>query len=229
MIINDIEVRERDGLFSLTDIWKAAGSPNGKRPAQFLETHKSLISFIAVHGCNEENQQVTKVWRKDEGTFANEIICLRYAGYINVAFEFEVWRFFLEYHSFKEELAKAITVKATILDRMCSKEGLYTITDSAAEVSKILGVVVSSHDLNAYLREGGFHKHWYNKTRPSCWRDEVVKKGYAGHTTRKDNYGNKRKQLRLTTRGQCRLACQLEKEFVWIMFLAGWFEYQASK
>lgn len=231
MKINNIEVREIGGLFCVNDLYLSVNKPAGREPWRFkdTETCKSLINIIRGKNEDEQNQWVSRNICGDRITLASERLCIAYAMFISPEFYLKVIDSFIEHHNWQEELDKAITVKATILDRMCSKEGLYTITDSAAEVSKILGVVVSSQDLNAYLREGGFHKHWYNKTRPSCWRDEVVKKGYAGHTTRKDNYGNKRKQLRLTTRGQCRLACQLEKEFVWIMFLGGWVKYQASK
>lgn len=213
MIINGVSIREREGLFSLVDIWKAAGSPNSKRPAKFLETHKSLISFIALHGCNEENQQVTKVWRKDEGTFANEIICLRYAGYISVSFEFEVWRFFLDNHSFKEELSKAVSLKAEAMDRMCNKENKLTITEAAAEINTLTGLAISAQRLNSLLKDGGYKfSHWYNNNGGG-WRCGVLSRGYVAYKFEIDQKGNKHRGCCLTSRGVQYLAEYLNRYY----------------
>lgn len=214
MIINSVNIRERERLFSLVDIWKAAGSPNGKRPAKFLETHKSLISFITLHGCNEENQQVTKVWRKDEGTFANEMICLRYAGYISVAFEFEVWSFFLRHHSFKEELSKAVAVKADALDRMCNKENKLTITQAAAEIYSLTGVVISPQRLNLLLKDGAYKfPHWYNNNGGGwcCW---TLSRGYVAYKFEIDPKGNKHRGCCLTSRGVQYVAEYLNRHYM---------------
>ncbi|WP_097491187.1 KilA-N domain-containing protein [Escherichia coli] len=213
MIINGIEVREREGLFNLTDIWKAAGKPTGKRPNRFLETCKSLISFIAANECNDKNQQVTKVWRKDEGTFGNELIVLRYAAYINVALEYKVYKYFQHHHEVKEEVNKALEVKADVLDRMCDKANKLTITQATAELFALTGVTLSPQRLNALLKSDGYKfSHWYNNNGGG-WRCDVLTRGFAAYKFEIDPKGNKHRGCCLTSRGVQYLAEYLNRYY----------------
>lgn len=78
----------REGeMLSLTDLWKAAGSPSGKEPAQWLrqdattqlvETVSSILNMCPAH--------IIKSRRgKSGGTYAHKNIALAYAKYLDPA------------------------------------------------------------------------------------------------------------------------------------------------
>lgn len=123
MKINSIEVREIDGLFCVNDLYRAVNKPAGREPWRFqqTETCKSLISIIHEKNVYEQNQWVSRNIHGDRITLASERLCIAYAMFISPEFYLKVIDSFIEHHSWQEELDKAITVKATILDRMCSK------------------------------------------------------------------------------------------------------------
>lgn len=121
---------------------------------------------------------------------------------------------------------------ANTMRRLAENEGLFSITRSAAEISKALGINISVQDLNGFLKEDGFrHRHWYNKgTVDVLWRGEVVNTDRAGYRqTTPPTKDAKVWQCMLKQKGINRLIFEIERELVWIMFLAGWIEYQASK
>lgn len=85
---NVLENVGRDGeMLSLTDLWKAAGSPSGKEPAQWLrqdatsqliETVSSILNMCQAH--------IIKSRRgKSGGSYAHKNIALAYAKYLDPA------------------------------------------------------------------------------------------------------------------------------------------------
>lgn len=121
---------------------------------------------------------------------------------------------------------------ANTMRRLAENDGLFSITRSAAEISKALGINISVQDLNGFLREDGFqHLHWYNKgTVDVLWHSKVVSTGRAGYRqTTRPTKDTKVWQCLLTQKGINRLIFEIERELVWIMFLAGWIRYLAGK
>lgn len=121
---------------------------------------------------------------------------------------------------------------ANTMRRLAEKDGLFSITRSAAEISKALGINISVQDLNGFLREDGLkHKHWYNKgTVDVLWRGEIVSTDRAGYRqTTPPTKDTKVWQCMLKQKGINRLIFEIERELVWVMFLGGWIEYLASK
>ena len=57
LVYRGVTLRERDGLVNLTDAWRASGSPDGKRPAnwtrkegaEFIETLRNNLNVPVGH------------------------------------------------------------------------------------------------------------------------------------------------------------------------------------
>lgn len=85
---NILENIGRDGdLLSLTDLWKIAGSPQGKEPAQWLrqEVTQQLIETVSgiLNVC--QNHIIKSKRGKSGGSYAHRQISLAYAKYLDPA------------------------------------------------------------------------------------------------------------------------------------------------
>lgn len=92
--------RDAEGRYSLNDLHKAAmasGKANKKthQPANFLRSD-GVQAFIGVLDSDPQNRGsvVTSKGGVAQGTYADELVALRYAAWINPAFEVEVYRTF---------------------------------------------------------------------------------------------------------------------------------------
>lgn len=87
----DHAIRDRDQTLCLTDMWKAAGSPENKRPNDWLATPmaREFVEFIGEN-LNAEKSGIALVEAKrggrDAGTWAHWQIGLAYAKYLSPAF-----------------------------------------------------------------------------------------------------------------------------------------------
>ena len=78
---NKIALAQNDGLYSLTDIWKASGLGNDKKPAQWLrwKPAKEFVNYISqsVDTHLEKHVKIVRGGGKP-GTFAHWQIALAY-------------------------------------------------------------------------------------------------------------------------------------------------------
>lgn len=98
---NGVEIRkDKQGRVSLTDLWKAAGSPNKKDPStwqtreattEFIEAAKNLITPKMG-----ELKLVTSSTGRYGGTFAHKQIALAYAKYLSPELHLTVNQVFFE-------------------------------------------------------------------------------------------------------------------------------------
>lgn len=85
---NILENIGRDGdLLSLTDLWKAAGSPENKRPIdwQEKESTKEYIETLAITFNSAEKALLKTKKGRWGGTYAHKSIALSYAKYLDPA------------------------------------------------------------------------------------------------------------------------------------------------
>ncbi len=92
MIVAGVEIREQDGLYSLTDLHKASGGNDKNRPSRWLRRQrtKALISKL--------NNDLSAVIKSDKkaGTFACTEAVIAYAMSVAPVFEVEVIREYLK-------------------------------------------------------------------------------------------------------------------------------------
>lgn len=94
-----------NGLYSLRDLWRANGSNEHKKPAQFtrLSSTKDIINELLVGVDSHPPQKVThtdviqiKAKGTNRGTYANEDVCYLYAMWLSPVFQLQVIRAFKE-------------------------------------------------------------------------------------------------------------------------------------
>lgn len=82
-------IADKGDMLSLTDMWKAAGSDDMKRPARWLES-KPVQEFIEVVAGNIGNSDIISAGRGRNGaTFAHWQVGMAYAKYLSP--EFHMW------------------------------------------------------------------------------------------------------------------------------------------
>lgn len=82
-------IHEKADKLSLTDMWKASGSPNDKRPSEWLR-HDGTIEFIeALSASNMGTAHIKTIKGNGGGTWAHWQIALAYAKYLSP--EFHMW------------------------------------------------------------------------------------------------------------------------------------------
>lgn len=97
--MNDlIELKQNDGLYSLTDLWKASGSDESQRPQKWLRLPKTkeFIEFIKKNSKLEKIPYLKKVRGKYGGTFAHWQLALAYAKYLSPELHAQVNQVFKE-------------------------------------------------------------------------------------------------------------------------------------
>jgi len=113
--------QDSEGRFSLNDLHKAAvakGKANqSQRPANFLKS-EPVKAFIAE--LDSDATQIASVESvkggKNQGTYASELVAIRYAGWIDPSFEITVYRTFQAVAKGEIEQAKAIATRQTLKD-----------------------------------------------------------------------------------------------------------------
>lgn len=92
LVYNGEIITQRDAMVSLTDMWKAAGSPDNQNPAQWLRTPsaEAFIEAVEVSVGKSHNEVVSTVrGGKKPGTWAHWQVSLAYAKYLSP--EFHMW------------------------------------------------------------------------------------------------------------------------------------------
>jgi hypothetical protein len=93
--IGETVVRQRDGLFSLNDLHKAAGGKDRHRPNYFMSNNqtKALVAEISTAGIPAVH---TINGGPKRGTYACRELVIAYAAWISAAFHLKVLRVFLD-------------------------------------------------------------------------------------------------------------------------------------
>ncbi|MBS7702695.1 KilA-N domain-containing protein [Chelatococcus asaccharovorans] len=92
LVYNGEVIRDKNEMLSLTDMWKAAGSVDGRRPDDWKKdaAHREFLDHVAM----VLNAPVEGIWkgtrgRHNGGTMAHWQIALAYAKYLSP--EFHMW------------------------------------------------------------------------------------------------------------------------------------------
>ncbi|WP_322997493.1 phage antirepressor KilAC domain-containing protein [Castellaniella sp.] len=91
---NGIAVRDNGEMLSLTDMWRAAGSPSGRAPNDWrmLTSTAEFCDFVAASGnAGKSGNELFQVVRggKEPGTWAHWQIALAYAKYLSPEFHMQ--------------------------------------------------------------------------------------------------------------------------------------------
>lgn len=94
LIFNKVTIRDRNETLSLTDMWKASGSPDGRAPADWRALASSIefADHVAeILNAGKSGNELFQVIRggKSPGTWAHWQIGLAYAKYLSP--EFHMW------------------------------------------------------------------------------------------------------------------------------------------
>jgi len=94
MILDDLTIRQNNGLFSLNDLHAASGGEDRHRPGYFLtgEQTKALIAQLDTAGF----PAVKTKEGKHGGSYACRELVIAYASWISAAFHLKVIRVFLD-------------------------------------------------------------------------------------------------------------------------------------
>ncbi len=93
LIIAESEVSiNRDGLYCLNDLHKAAvangmADKDNHRPSIFQRNNAEF-----VEACIRASEKLVSVKGGKSGTYASEIIAMKYAGWINPAYEIQLYK-----------------------------------------------------------------------------------------------------------------------------------------
>lgn len=104
LIIGTSEIRQLDGLYSLNDLHKSAGSESKHRPNYFLDLQqtKELVGEIEIAG-------IPAISAKPKiGTYVCKELVIAYAAWISAEFHLKVIRFFLDHNIPKQEPAATL-------------------------------------------------------------------------------------------------------------------------
>lgn len=212
------------GFCDLNEIFRQANLPEHKRPGEWMKrkSTKELVQYvdITIHQVNLPDGRINNLHPSCcyvvnngmyKGVFANEILALDYAAFVSVELRCEIYKEYLDRHSLAESINKCIQLKADALDAMCNKGSTMTVTEAACQISKVVGYNISCRWLNDFLCEDHYKfKHWYDQKsgggRKSNWIQEVKIRKYVDESYSIDKFGNRHKQLRITSRGAQYLA-----------------------
>ena len=90
LTFNGVAIRDAGEMLSLTDMWKAAGSEEAKRPANWARKKGSpFIETVALAGNMPEGHILRATRGRDGMTSANWQVALAYAKYLSP--EFHMW------------------------------------------------------------------------------------------------------------------------------------------
>lgn len=89
--------RDAEGRYSLNDLHRSAvesgKASDSQRPGNFLKS-SAIVGFIEALETATEIAVCVKLPGRSGGTFADELVAMRYAGWIDPGFEVEVYRTF---------------------------------------------------------------------------------------------------------------------------------------
>ena len=92
LIISSKDIRTLDGLYSLNDLHKAAGSENRSRPAKFLRLDQTKELISEIGSCPDLDNPVNTI--RGVGTYVCKELVYAYAMWISPKFNLQVIRAF---------------------------------------------------------------------------------------------------------------------------------------
>jgi hypothetical protein len=76
------QVRRRNGLISLTDMWRVSGSPKNRTPPRWIRQEQAQVLIRALY--SQRLEEITYAKRgKNGGTFAVDELAFKYWEYLN--------------------------------------------------------------------------------------------------------------------------------------------------
>lgn len=125
--IHTQQIRQRDGLYSLNDLHKAAGKADKHKPANFMRLAQTRELIIEIErcsdmssssdarssGCSDVSTCATKVIT-GIGTYVCEELVYAYAIWINPAFYLQVIRSFASKHTEPTQISPSALPEGTI-------------------------------------------------------------------------------------------------------------------
>jgi hypothetical protein len=89
------EIRQLDGLYSLSDLHKAAGSNKNHQPANFLRLDTTQALIDGIHSSEMRSASKTINGGPNRGTYVCRELVIAYAAWISAAFHLKVIQVFL--------------------------------------------------------------------------------------------------------------------------------------
>lgn len=140
LVLNSVEVKiDEHGRYSLTDLWKASGLGDEKKPAQFLKSDgvKRLIEKLKVTNSTFEPMVKTR-GRYDGGTWAVKHLVYKYAMWVDVDFEIKVIDVFDSAVNGRGDSAVAIAKgNVQLRDLIDKRDGLILIASTQQERDEV--------------------------------------------------------------------------------------------
>lgn len=173
LVYNGEVIRDRNEMLSLTDMWKAAGSVDGRRPDDWKKdaAHREFLDHVAM----VLNAPVEGIWkgtrgRYGGGTMAHWQIALAYAKYLSP--EFHMWCNTVVRE--RMEGASQAGVPATMLEEVTRSFGiLRQLIHKVTVIEKQISIPAPI-DLEAAIRSELAKQSYLlrrGKTAGQIWRD----------------------------------------------------------
>jgi len=216
---------DSEGRFNLNALHRASGTTKTKAPNEWLRTQQAndLVNELKSQtGDSRFDPVKVKRGGNTPGTFADELLAISYAGWINPAFQLKVNRVFIDYRTgnlqpvipqslpdalrLAADLAeenKSMKPKVEAFERIAGSDGSMCIRDAAKDLQ------MRPTDLTGWLSA---NKWIYKRTGKANWiaYQERIQSGHLEHkvhiSTREDGTEKITEQVRVTPKGLAKLA-----------------------
>lgn len=160
LVYNGEVITQRDAMISLTDMWRAAGSPSGRAPADWLAlvSSKEFVACVEA-SLNAGNPGIRARRGGGGGTFGNWQIGLAYAKYLSP--EFHMWCNTVVRERMEGKSVSVATLPPDVLEMMRRIDGICRMS-----ISKVTHLEKQLLDLAAAL--AGPRRH--GKTAGEIWK-----------------------------------------------------------
>jgi len=139
---------DEHGRLSMTDMWKVAGGPEHKKPAEWFRNLATieLMEALSLNVGHTHNKKLvnTKRGRRKGGTFAHPILALAYAEYLSPELGVEV----------REIALRVYAGDVTVLDEFKRSYAEQLVEDGNRVMARE-EIRKNNHDLNAILKDVG--------------------------------------------------------------------------
>ncbi|MEP7731422.1 KilA-N domain-containing protein [Marinomonas primoryensis] len=175
LIISSKDIRTLDGLYSLNDLHKAAGSERRHLPAQFLRNNQTQELIAEIENYANSHSLVTKKTQgRSGGTWVCKELVYAYAMWISPKFNLQVIRAFDQAQPEQPQEPIQQSLPATIQD----DEKLKLIND----IAKSLGItesiaVVSAGDIMSMIQTIRNYQQQLARIQTNpAWVDQTIER-----------------------------------------------------
>lgn len=127
--LDNISIRQLDGLFSLNDLHVAAGNEPRHQPHDFLRIEQTKALLTELINSGDSRNYCRTVRGRNGGTYVCRELVIAYAAWINAAFHLKVLRAFLD----TTTPAPAAAPAANTQTMLPSEKGLCTMMLNPSE------------------------------------------------------------------------------------------------